>query len=51
MIEYFNRSVSKGSDSTSMWKHFSKIIDSLEMANIFALGFDFGAYYLAFNET
>lgn len=32
-------------------KHFSKIIDSLEMASIFDVGFDFNAYYLAFNET
>lgn len=34
-----------------MWKHFSKIIDSLDIANIFPMGFDFSAYYEAFNET
>jgi hypothetical protein len=34
-----------------MWKHFSKIIDSLDTANIFPMGFDFSAYYEAFNET
>lgn len=34
-----------------MWKHFSKVIDSLEINNIFPMGFDFSAYYDAFNET
>lgn len=34
-----------------MWKHFSKIIDSLDTANIFPMDFDFSAYYEAFNET
>lgn len=30
-------------------KHFSKVIDSLEIANIFEVGFDFNAYYFAFD--
>lgn len=34
-----------------MWKHFSKIIDNLDANNNFPLGFDFSAYYDAFNET
>ena len=34
-----------------MWKHFSKIIDSLDLFNNFPQGFDFSAYYDAFNET
>lgn len=50
MLEYFNRSVGK-KETVLMWKHFSKIIDSLDIANIFPMGFDFSAYYEAFNET
>lgn len=34
-----------------MWKHFGKLIDSLDTSVIFPLGFDFSAYYEAFNET
>lgn len=34
-----------------MWKHFSKTIDSLDASTIFPLGFDFSAYYDAFNLT
>lgn len=34
-----------------MWKHFSKIIDSLDINNNFPMGFDFSTYYEAFNET
>lgn len=34
-----------------MWKHFGKLIDSLDTPIIFPVGFDFSAYYEAFNET
>jgi hypothetical protein len=49
MIEYFNRAVNKNSENAVMWKHFGKLIDSLDTSIIFPLGFDFSAYYEAFN--
>lgn len=45
MIEYFNRALAKGTEDLTMLKHFSKVIDSLDIANIFPLGFDFASYY------
>jgi hypothetical protein len=53
MIEYFNRTISKVKEgNATMWKHFSKLIDSVEDLQItFPFGFDFNAYYETFNET
>lgn len=45
MIEYFNRSLSKNSEDVQMYKHFSQVIDSLDMDALFPLHFDFAAYY------
>lgn len=34
-----------------MYKHFSQVIDSLDIDGLFPLNFDFAAYYEAFHET
>lgn len=41
----------KKEGTPAMWKHFSKVIDSLEAGTLFPVDFDFSAYYEAFNET
>ena len=49
MKEYFARIFAKN-DSPEVFKHTSKLIDSIEAESLFHKEFDFSEYYSSFNE-